>query len=497
MTRILTLVMMLLTLWSTAFCATVRQPVVAGQLYPADSAQLRQSIAEYLAKAVSPPIDGQLLAVIVPHAGYVYSAPVAAYAYKLLQNAGIDKVILCGPSHQVAYQGIALYGPGISWKTPLGIVKCDDSLCNRLLAFDKRITVSEQSQAREHSLEVQLPFLQSVLKDFRIVPVGMGTQNASDVELLARALESLKLDDHAIMIASSDWQHYHPAAQGYKMDSLGMACLMQLDGDRLQQYLDDGIVEMCGGGPAVAVLKAAIARGANKVKILKYGDSGDITGDKSSVVGYVAVAIYKSTSPSGKSSDKKTTETKVKGNMAPSEYLSDSDKKKLLEIARQSIESYLKDGTVPAFEVPESLKKPGAAFVTLNEDDMLRGCVGYTVAVEPLYKTVSDCAVKAATSDPRFQPVTQSEIPRLKLEISVLTPLEKVISLDAILVGRDGLMISLGSNRGLLLPQVATEYGWDRTQFLEQTCQKASLPRDAYKDPNAVIYKFQALVFGE
>ena len=212
MTRILAFVMMLLTLWSTAFCATVRQPVVAGQFYPADSAQLRQSIVEYLAKAGSPTIDGQLLAVIVPHAGYVYSGPVAAYAYKLFQNAGIDKVILCGPSHQVAYKGMALYGPGVSWKTPLGVVKCDDSLCNRLLAFDKRFIVSEQSQAREHSLEVQLPFLQSVLKDFRIVPVGMGTQNASDVELLARALESLKLDDHTIMIASSDWQHYRPAA---------------------------------------------------------------------------------------------------------------------------------------------------------------------------------------------------------------------------------------------------------------------------------------------
>ena len=240
-----------------------------------------------------------------------YSAPVAAYSYKLLQNSGINKVILCGPSHHVPLQGVSIYGPGVIWKTPLGNVICDDTLCNRFLAFDKRFTVAEQAQAREHSLEVQLPFLQTVLKDFRIVPMGMGTQNASDVELLARALESLKLDDHTIMIASSDWQHYRPAAQGYKMDSLGMACLTQLDGDRLQQYLDDGIVEMCGGGPAVAVLRAAIARGANKVKILKYGDSGDITGDKSSVVGYVAVAIYKSTTPA-KSSDKKTSETKAK-----------------------------------------------------------------------------------------------------------------------------------------------------------------------------------------
>jgi MEMO1 family protein len=496
-TRILSLVMLLPMFWSTAFCISVRQPVVAGQLYPADSSELRRSITDYLAKTGSPTIDGQLLAIIVPHAGYVYSAPVAAYAYKLLQYSGVDKVILCGPSHQVAYQGIALYGPGISWKTPLGVVKCDDTLCNRLLAFDKRITVSEQSQAREHSIEVQLPFLQSILKDFRIVPIGMGTQDASDVELLAHTLESLKLDDHTILIASSDWQHYHPAAQGYRMDSLGMACLMQLDGDRLQQYLDDGTVEMCGGGPAVAVLQAAIARGANKVRILKYGDSGDITGDKSTVVGYVAVAIYKSTNPAGKSSDVKRTETKAKGNMAPSEYLSDSEKKKLLEIARQSIESFLKDGTIPVFDVTKSLARRGAAFVTLNEDDRLRGCIGQVVATEPLYKTISECAIKAATSDPRFKPVTAGEVPRLKLEISVLTPLEKVTSLDSIQVGKDGLMISLGGKRGLLLPQVATENSWSRIQFLEQTCAKAGLPHDAYRDPYVDIYKFQALVFGE
>jgi AmmeMemoRadiSam system protein B len=297
-------------LFATVQGTVVRQPAVAGQFYPADSAELRRAVTGFLEQADSPTIDGELLALIVPHAGYMYSAPVAAYCYKLLQNSGVDRVILCGPSHYTPLRGISVYGPGVSWRTPLGNVRCDDSLCNRLLAFDKRFIVAEQVHAREHSLEVQLPFLQTVLKDFRIVPLALGTQSASEVELLARALESLKLDDHTVMIASSDWQHYRPASQGHEMDSLGMACLTQLDADRLQQYLDDGAVEMCGGGPAVAVLKAAMARGANKVKILKYGDSGDITGDKSSVVGYVAVAINKSTVPASKSSGKKTSEVK-------------------------------------------------------------------------------------------------------------------------------------------------------------------------------------------
>lgn len=493
MIRVLTTVLIIVLLSSTLFAA-VRQPVVAGQFYPADSTELRRSISNYLAQAGSPTIDGELVALIVPHAGYTYSGPVAAYAYKLLEKSKVNRVILVGPTHRVPYQGIAMYGPGVSWNTPLGTVQCDDSLCNRLLSFDRRITVSELSQAQEHSLEVQLPFLQTVLKDFRLVPLGMGTQSAIEVDLLAHALASLRLDNQSIMIASSDWQHYHPASQGHVMDSLGMDCLLRLDGDRLQQFLDNGKVEMCGGGPAVAVLKAAIARGADKVKILKYGDSGDITGDKSSVVGYVAAAIYRSTA---KKPESKSAEPRKASSVSKPMELTVTEKKTLLEVARKSIEGYLTNGVVPIVDVPESLKKPGAAFVTLNENDMLRGCIGYTVAADALFKTVSDCAIKAAVADPRFRPVTLDEVPLLKIEISVLTPMEPVTSLDSIQVGRDGLMISLGRNRGLLLPQVATENGWNRTQFLEHTCEKAGLPRDAYKDPNATIQSFRALIFGE
>ncbi len=476
--------------------ATIRQPAVAGQFYPADSAELRGAVESFLGKVSEPAIEGRLIALVVPHAGYPYSGPVAAYSYKLLQDSGIKKVILCGPSHYVRYQGVSVYGPGIIWKTPLGNVACDDSLCNKVLAFNELFAVASQPHEREHSLEVQVPFLQTVLKDFRIVPLVMGTQSAMEIDLTAKALASLKLDNHSVMIASSDWQHYRPAKEGYKMDSLGMDCLDKFKIAKLQQYLSTGQVEMCGGGPVLAVLKAAKAMGADKVKILRYGDSGDITGDKSTVVGYVAAAIYKSSSPTKKTDPEKQGQIE-KTPEEQSTALSAGDKKMLLEIARRSIESYLAKGTVPDFDVSERLKAPGAAFVTLNENGQLRGCIGYTIAVEPLYKTVSDCAVKAAVSDPRFVPVVASEVPKLKLEISVLTPLVQVESLDDIQVGRDGLMISLGNNRGLLLPQVATDYGWNRTQFLEQTCEKAGLPSDAYKNPDAVIHKFQALVFGE
>ena len=177
--------------------------------------------------------------------------------------------------------------------------------------------------------------------------------------------------------------------------------------------------------------------------------------------------------------------------------LSQSDKETLLRIARQSIETHLDGRDIPEFDVPDHLREPGAAFVTLERRGQLRGCIGHTVAVKPLFETVSYCGIQAAVADPRFPPVKAGEFDGLDIEISVLTPLQEVTSLDEIEVGRDGLMIHKGNNRGLLLPQVATEYGWNRTEFLEHTCRKAGLPRDAYKSAEATIYKFQAIIFAE
>ncbi len=478
--------------------STVREPVVAGAFYPADSAGLARMVQGHLGDVKDlPAIDGRIIALIVPHAGLVYSGQIAAYSYKALENSNVDKLILCGPSHRHRFEGLSVYGPGVQWKSPLGKVACHDSLCNLLLNHSRLIDLVKEAQTQEHSLEVQLPYLQTVLNSFRIVPVVMGYPDNRAIELLAEALKTLEFDEHTIMVASTDWQHYRPASQGWRMDSLGIDCLERLDPDRLQQYLQGGQVEACGGGPAVAVLKAAIAKGADRVKVLRYGDSGDVSGDKTSVVSYVAAVIYKSADekadPAETSHESPTTEREL-----PSKFeLSGADKTELLTIARQSIEHFLAVGSLPEFEVSENLRRLGAAFVTLEKEGMLRGCIGHTVAQEPLYKTVSICAVQAAVADRRFRPVQSDELPQLHIEISVLTPLQEVKSLDEIEVGRDGLMISMGNNRGLLLPQVAADYGWDRTEFLQQTCHKAGLPAEAYKSPQALIQKFQAVIFGE
>ncbi len=494
--------MMLLAFSFAGSNAAVREPAVAGKFYPSNPEELRKMVSGHLANVPAEQgIDGQIIALIVPHAGLIYSGQVVAFNYKLLENSGVNKVILCGPSHQFGFDGISVYGPGIVWKTPLGEVPCDDPLCNFLIAYNKGISVIPDAHAKEHCLEVQLPYLQTVLKDFTIVPVIMGYPNKSSIDMLAKALESLPFDNKTVMIASSDWQHYRPASVGGKMDSLGMECLKNLDPDALEKNLEEGKVEMCGGAPAVAVIRAAMAAGANKIKILKYGDSGDVSGDKSSVVGYVAAVLYKSDEKGGispkKSKEKSETRVSSDPELVKKYNLNDANKKELLKIARESIIAYLKDGNLPEFEVSEDLQKFGAAFVTLEEQEMLRGCIGHTTAEEPLAKTVSYCAVQAAVSDPRFPPVTPEEVGKLHIEISVLSSMQKINSFDEIKVGRDGLMIFKGSGRGLLLPQVATDYGWNATEFLEQTCNKAGLDRNAYKSVDAVIYRFQAVIFGE
>jgi AmmeMemoRadiSam system protein B/AmmeMemoRadiSam system protein A len=476
--------------------AEVRRPAVAGTFYPADSATLSEMVRGHLAQVHDlPEIDGHILALIVPHAGLVYSGAIAACSFKLLERSGVNRVVLCGPSHRHGFNGASVYGPGIRWRTPLGTIECDDTWCRKLLGYDNAIDIVREAHAAEHSLEVQLPYLQTVLPAFKIVPIVFGYPEEKTIETLAAALSSLPDDPNSVMIVSTDWQHYKPASVGRPMDSLGIACIENLDAERLLKHLADGRVEMCGGAPAVAVMKAALTKGANRAKLLCYGDSGDLTGDKSAVVGYAAIAIYRSGSESN--SDSTDAPELKTANSTPNFDLSDADKKQLLRIARESISIYLKTRAVPEFDVPENLRQPGAAFVTLEKRGRLRGCIGHTMAIDQLYKTVATCAIQAAFADRRFHPVQTEELPQLHIEISVLTPLVEVRSLDEIEVGRHGLMIVMGNSRGLLLPQVATDYGWSRTQFLQQTCQKAGLPTDAYQSPEATIYKYEALIFGE
>src|SRR5512138_2845062 len=228
---------MAIVLWGlpmhcSSSATTVRQPAVAGSFYPADSTELQQLIESQLAGiTIDSTLDGYPIALIVPHAGYVYSGPVPAYCYKLLARYPIKNVVLCGPSHRVPFDGLSVAGPGIAWQTPLGQVHCSDSLCKRIIKSAKQISTDPTLQAQEHSLEVQLPFLQTVLRNFEIVPIEMGSQDVATIDRLTSALTSLPTDSTTILIASSDWQHYRPASTGHRMDSIGVSCLERLDPD--------------------------------------------------------------------------------------------------------------------------------------------------------------------------------------------------------------------------------------------------------------------------
>ncbi len=472
--------------------AQIKEPAVAGGFYPADSAELAREIDRYLRQA-RPELSGgdRLVALLVPHAGIFYSGRVAGYSYRLLKEMQPQTVVLIGPSHYVPFHGVSVYDRGY-FRTPLGLLPVDTILARKIGSMSEDIRFFPEAFAREHNIEVQLPFLQRVCPDVKIVPLVMGSQSPDDVRMLRDVLVEVLREHEALLIGSTDLSHFYPATQAIKLDEVCMADVRALDGELLLQHLASGKTEMCGGGPAAAVILAARELGADKGRILKYGDSGDVgPQDKSRVVGYLAAALVDTaTAPA----EKKEKTARDKGETME---LSAEQKTRLLTIARESIEHFLNTGSAKQWsnDDPE-LALPSGAFVTLKEHGRLRGCIGHVEAVSPLFATVATCAVSSAVRDPRFPPVVISELADLHIEISVMTKPAPIASIDDIVVGRDGLIIEKGRNRGLLLPQVPVEWGWDRDEYLRHLCQKAGLGPEEYKS-GATILSFQALVFGE
>lgn len=269
----------------------VRTSPIAGTWYPGDSASIAAEVEECLAGVGGVPPAGRLVALISPHAGLRYSGPVAAHAYALLRGRAGLTAVLVGPSHRMAFDGVAVAARG-AFETPLGRVPIDEEIAARLVAYDGRIVDEMRPHREEHSLEMQLPFLQHIVPQVRIVPVLMGSQEREEAEMLARALVGALEGSDALLIASSDLSHYHPAPEANALDAKVVDDVRRLDPEGLMDRLERFHGHACGGGPMVAVMKAARGRGANRATILKYGDSGDVAaGDKSHVVGYLAAAL--------------------------------------------------------------------------------------------------------------------------------------------------------------------------------------------------------------
>jgi AmmeMemoRadiSam system protein B/AmmeMemoRadiSam system protein A len=483
----------------------VRSPVVAGMFYPGNAETLTQDVDAYLDAAETAPVEGVPIAIIAPHAGYVYSGGVAARAYVHVRGVHYDTVIVVAPSHRVAFGLASVFG-GSGYATPLGVVRVDRELADAIAGDSDALKYVPRAHSDEHSLEVQVPFLQRTLGDFSIVPIVMGDQRESSVRFLAgRITEAVAAakGKSVLLVASTDLSHYHTQDAAVELDKHVMRAVGDFDPEGLLASLSRGECEACGGGPAAAVMMAARELGATASSVTGYATSGDVTGDKSQVVGYLSAVLYGPRS-AGRAKAGSGAATGASGSgegevaVAPYEGLTDDERAILLVLARRSIEAALAGEPAPEPEATtQALRTECGAFVTLEKRGALRGCIGYISAARPLVETVSQMAVQAAFHDPRFPPVTKDEFDELTLEISVLSPLVPVSDVSEIEVGRDGLLIRDGARSGLLLPQVATDHGWDRETFLEHTCLKAGLPPDSWKVEGVTILRFTADVFGE
>jgi hypothetical protein len=272
--------------------SVVRRPAVAGSWYPGTAAAIEREVDGYLAAAGGVAAPGRLVALVSPHAGLRYSGPVAAYGYGLLRSAPEDvPVVLVGPSHRAAFDGVAVHARG-AWETPLGRAPVDEEIAQALLDADPVVFDDPEVHRDEHSLEMQMPFLQRLRPRLRIVPLLMGSQARGEVEALAGALATALAGRPALLVASSDLSHYRPAEEANRVDARVVDEVERFDADALMDRLERHRNVACGGGPVVAVMKAARALGAGRASVLKYGDSGDVgEHDKSHVVGYLSAAL--------------------------------------------------------------------------------------------------------------------------------------------------------------------------------------------------------------
>jgi hypothetical protein len=272
----------------------VRKAAVAGRWYPSEPDRLAEVVDGYLAAVASdasvPAVAGELAAIVVPHAGLMYSGPIAASAYSLLTSWAFDVAFMVGPSHFVSFEGVHV-DPSDAFDTPLGAVTVDHAAAGAIIAATLVVRENSAAHTMEHSLEMQLPFLKRVAPAARIVPLLMGRQTAETARALGDGLAAAARGRRALLIASTDLSHYHDAQAAARLDGVVIDRIAAGDAEGLQQALDADPRHACGGGPTVAVMRAAGLLGAARPTILRYGDSGDVSGDKSSVVGYLAAAI--------------------------------------------------------------------------------------------------------------------------------------------------------------------------------------------------------------
>ena len=487
-----------------------RPAAVAGLFYPAQKQALARQIDEFLAAAKGEPVQ-HLRGVIVPHAGYRYSGPTAAFAYKQLAGRDFRTVIVMGPSHYAEFQGAFVSGAE-AYETPLGRVPLA-ALARQLaqkppFAERPRCRVvsppwaaespreppaagEELPDTWEHSVEVQVPFLQKTLADFTLVPIVFGDV---DPQAAARELAS-RLDDKTLLVASSDLSHYYPDKKARHLDTTCIEAICKLNCEWMAEQ------EACGKLPILTLMHLARAKGW-QAKLLDYRTSGDTAGDRSAVVGYAAIAFFDAqpakAAPPPKTSDSKTGDSKTSA-------WTPEDREFLLTLARRSIVQAVQSGKLSEVELGKlapKLTEPRACFVTLTEKGELRGCIGHIFPREPLAHAVVHNAASAALRDFRFSPVTPQELSKIHIEISILTlpqPLDFKSPEDLLAKLRprvDGVVLRVGQHQATYLPQVWEQIA-GKESFLSHLAEKAGLPPNDWKRPDASVLVYQVEAFEE
>jgi len=472
-----------------------KYPNVSGSFYPDNPTELNRMLDNFISQVIPGGNSMDIFALIVPHAGYGYSGSTAGFGYRAIKGRDYKTVVIIGSSHYYSFIGASIYPKG-KFQTPLGTLEVDEEFAQKLLYQDKDIYFDPAAFKKEHSVEVQLPFLQKSLSGFKIVPIITGDCSLATCQRLADLLKgAIGKRKDVLVIASTDMYHGYDFQEAEIIDKLTLSYLKNMDGQGLYYGLREQKLQLCGGFGVVTTIALSKELGYNTLSILSYTNSAIVTQKKAKgtwTVGYTACLIGARQSQGANTEDSRI-------GKGEKEMLSPAQRKKLLQIARNSIKTYLSTGNkLKLSEDDPVLLKEMGAFVTLNRHGQLRGCIGNLVGRQPLYLTIRDMAIESAVGDPRFSKLTETELDEVKIEISVLSPMEKVDNPEKIKLGIHGVLVKRGFNSGVFLPQVATETGWSKEEFLSNLCShKAGLNPDAWKEKSTELYIFTAEVFSE
>ena len=466
-----------------------RHPSVAGQFYAAEPEKLHQEVLKCFSLAVKKK-HNQVRAIISPHAGYVYSGKIAASAFNQIDdNINYHRIFLLASSHRDFFDKASVYCDG-DYLMPYGKEIVDEVFGKQLVGLYPEIfTDDSEPHLNEHSVEVQLPFLHHVMKsEYKIVPIIIGTKNPAICKKIAHTLKPFLNEDN-LFIISSDFSHYPNYEDAIRVDQLTKEAILINNPDVLLHSLSENarkhihnlVTSLCGWSSVLTLLYMSSTNETFEYHAIDYCNSGDIASSEEGgrVVGYWGIALTEKQMPLGEL------------------HISEEDKKKLLHIARKTIEEYCINNikfNVESTAVNSTLNLHCGVFVSLHKKGELRGCIGLTASKQPLYLSVQEMAISAACHDYRFKPLMAEELENLEIEISVLSPLKKIENIAEIKLGKHGILIEKDNHSGLFLPQVAADTGWSKEEFLGHCAHdKAHLEWDGWKSAN--IYIFTATVF--